>query len=122
MEKLFSLSLGITLGVLTLVGFIPGTKHFLKLMNTDTSHSALRVPLTAALLYAGTQTDLRATRTILLGVGFFYIAIGTAGLIDKKVGGALPSGLTKFDVLYHLAVGAEALWFGGRPGRMMKAR
>jgi hypothetical protein len=120
MEKQMSCSLGATLAFLTVAGFVMDGKHLLKLMNVDVSHSVLRIPLTAALLYGGKDIELKTTRNILLGVGIFYIAMGTAGLMDKKVGGALPSGLTKFDIAYHFAVGAGAIWMGARPGRIMK--
>jgi hypothetical protein len=93
MEKRFSKMLGGGLAMLTLVGFILPTrrKRFLGLMNVDSTHSVL-----------------------------FYIAMGTAGLSDRKVGGALPSGLTNFDIVYHFAVGGAAIWLGSRSGRMMK--
>lgn len=120
MEKLMSLKLGSLLVVLTVAGFFLKQKHLLKLMNVDTTHSMLRLPLTAALLYGGTNTDLKTTRKILLAVGLFYIAMGSAGAVDKKVGGLLPSGLTNFDIVYHFVVGAGAIWLGARSGRMMK--
>jgi hypothetical protein len=121
MEKVLSMDLGITILLLTVAGFVLDTKHLIKLMNIDTSHSILRVPLAIALLYGGTKADLDLTRLILFGVGGFYIAMGTAGLVDKKVGGAIPSGLTSFDVGYHLLTGAAAIWLGTRPGRMTKS-
>jgi hypothetical protein len=124
MEKLFSKMLGCSLLALTFVGFILPTrrKRFLGLMNVDTTHGILRVPLTAALLYAATpKVDLKLTRSLLLGTGLFYIVMGTAGLKDKRVGGALPSGLTGFDIVYHFAVGGAAIWLGSRSGRMMKS-
>jgi hypothetical protein len=90
-------------------------------MNVDTQHSMLRIPLTLALLYAGSQqTSLKDTRGILTFVGVFYLAVGAAGSIDRRLGGMLPSRLTGFDLVYHFGVGALALWLGGRSGRMMK--
>lgn len=123
MEKLLSRTISAGLVVLTLSGFVKsdGPKHLFGLMNVDTQHSILRIPLTLALLYAGSnQAPLKSTRTILTGIGMFYIAMGVAGSLDKRVGGALPSKLTNFDLLYHLGVGACALWLGKRSGRMMK--
>ncbi len=120
MEKQTSVFLGGFLSVLTFAGFTARNKHLLKLLNVDTNHSVLRMPLTAALLYAGTQADLKTTRKILTGVGIFYVAMGSAGLVDKKVGGLLPSGLTNYDIVYHFAVGAGSLWLGSRSGRMLK--
>jgi hypothetical protein len=120
MEKQMSLSLGCTLVLLTLAGYVLDKKHLLRIMNIDESHSMMRTPLTLALLYAGTQAELKTTRKILLGVGLFYVCMGTAGLADKRVGGILPSGLTNFDIIYHFAVGGGAIWMGSRPGRMMR--
>jgi hypothetical protein len=54
------------------------------------------------------------------GIGIFYLAVGTAGTADKKIGGTLPSGLTGFDKFYHLIVGSVAFWLGTRSGRMLK--
>lgn len=123
MERQFSSILGAALAVLALDGFAKRDfpKHFLGLMNVDTPHSVLRVPLTVVLLYGGLrQSSLKTTRSILSFVGMFYIAMGAAGSMDKSVGHVLPSKLTKFDVVYHFAVGAAALWLGKRSGRMMK--
>lgn len=123
MEKLFANMLGWGLAVLTISGFLPGgrRRHLLGMMNTDTNHSALRLPLTLALLYAGSsRSGLKTTRYILTGVGALYIVIGLTGTRAKRLGGMLPSGLTNFDIVYHLCVGAAALWLGARPGRMLK--
>jgi hypothetical protein len=123
MERMFSRSLGLGLAMLTLSGFAQRQqpKRFMGVMNVDTQHSVLRVPLTVALLYAGSrQAPLKNTRVILSFVGVFYLAMGAAGLVDKSVGGTLPSKLTRFDVGYHFGVGALALWLGSRNGRMLK--
>lgn len=123
MEKNFSTALGIGLALLMAAGFAKNKKpkHFLGLMNVDTQHSILRIPTTLASLYAGSRpTSLKDTRTILSLVGLLYLAIGTVGSMDRRAGGALPSKLTGFDLLYHFTVGASALWLGSRSGRMMK--
>jgi len=123
MERTFSSKLGVGLALLTFSGFVKSKtpKHLLGLMNVDTQHSMLRVPLTMALLYAGSnQSTLKNTRAILTGIGIFYFAIGAIGYKDKSVGGVLPSKLTNFDLIYHFGVGASALWLGSRSGRMVK--
>lgn len=123
MEKTFATILGSGLTVLSLAGFAKRNrpKHLCGLMNVDTQHSMLRVPLVLALLHAGSgQTPLKTTRTILSGVGIFYLCIGVAGSADRSLGGTLPSRLTTFDLVYHFSVGAAALWLGSRSGRMMK--
>jgi hypothetical protein len=119
MEKLMSLSMGMFVAFLTLLGFVQRDKHFAGVMNVDTTHSAMRLPITLALLY-GAKTNLKTTRCILLSVGAVYVGMGCAGLIDKKVGGLLPSKLTNFNIVYHLVAGAAAVYMGGRSGRMMK--
>lgn len=123
MEKNFSTMLGVGLALLMSAGFLKHEKpkRLLGLMNVDTQHSILRIPTTLALLYAGAhQTPLKNTRTILSFTGLLYLVIGTIGSVDKKAGGALPSKLTNFDLVYHFVVGASALWLGNRKGRMMK--
>ena len=121
MEKATSLFFGVFLSVLTVAGFLLPRKHFLKLMNVDKTHSMIRIPLAMALLSGSLPvTKMKITREILLGTGIFYIVMGTAGLADKRVAGLLPSGLTKFDIVYHYATGAAAIWLGARSGRMMK--
>jgi hypothetical protein len=124
MEKTTLKLMAKLLGVLATAGFMQSKqpKHFLKAMNVDTSHSILRTPLILAALYGGSKkSDLKSARFILASIGVFYLAMGTAGVADKKVGGALPSKLTNFDIVYHLATGAAALWLGTRAGRMMKS-
>jgi hypothetical protein len=123
MEKKFSSTLGLGLALLTLLGMTKGKqpKHFLGLMNVDLQHSILRMPLTAALLYAGSrQSSLKDTRAVLAFVGVVYIAMGVIGSMDRSVFRFLPSRLTNFDIGYHLGVGALSLWLGSRSGRMMK--
>jgi hypothetical protein len=123
MEKTFSTMLGCGLALLTLAGFTKRKKpkYFLGLMNVDTQHSLLRIPLTASLLYAGSrQAPLTGTRQVLTFVGKFYLAVGLIGSADRSLGRLLPSKLTNFDIGYHFGVGTVALWQGKRSGRMMR--
>jgi hypothetical protein len=119
MEKPISLTLGTGLGLLALAGIIQKRKHLFGVMNVDTTHSIIRTPLASLLLW-GARGNLKTTRRILFGTGLFYILIGIIGTQDKKVAGLLPSKLTRFDIVYHFAVGAAAIWLGTRRGRMMK--
>jgi hypothetical protein len=117
MEKRFSSILASGLTLLTLSGFVKRKKpkHLLGLMNIDTQHSILRLPLILVLLGAGSQeTSLRNTRAILTFVGVFYLAIGSLGAADRRLDGVLPSKLTNFDLAYHFGVGILALWLGRR--------
>jgi hypothetical protein len=123
MEKATLNIIAKVLEVLIAAGFLQRKqpKRLLKMMNIDTSHSVIRVPLLLASLYGGsTKSDIKAARYMLTAVGAVYVAMGAAGAADKKVGGALPSRLTNFDIVYHFAVGGAALWLGTRAGRMMK--
>ena len=123
MEKSFSTMLGVGLAVLMSAGFVKSEKpkRLLHLMNVDAQHSVLRMPLTLLSLYGGSRhASLKETRAILSLIGLFYLVMGATGCMDRKAGGILPSRLTNFDLLYHFAVGASALWLGSRSGRMMK--
>lgn len=123
MEKKFSSTLAIGLTLLAASGLVmrKKPKHAAGLMNVDMQHSVLRLPLILLLTYGSSRpVSLRDTRTILAFVGLFYLVIGSAGTFDRRLDGMLPSKLTKFDLVYHFAVGAAALWLGRRNGRMMK--
>lgn len=116
MEKQVSLSLAGIIAALAVAGLVQKKKpkHVMD-MNADTNLSILRVPMTLALLYGGNpKTSSRVTRGILSGVGLAYLALGMAGLFDRKVGGMLPSKLTNFDLAYHFIVGLGALALGSR--------
>lgn len=120
MEKSMAVILGMALTGLAAAGFVKHNKHLLG-MNVDTNHSLIRTPVAATLLLSE-KGDVRTTRNVLTGTGIMYMAIGAIGLIDRKIGGLLPSKLTNFDFIYHFSVGAAALWMGLRPGRMVKPR
>ena len=119
MEKQVSLGLGITLSALAVAGFVQKEKHVIGLMNVDTNHSMIRIPV-AALLFYGSQSNLKATRGVLTATGVIYLLIGAAGIVDRKVGGVLPSKLTGFDLVYHFAVGIPTLLLGLQTGRIIK--
>ncbi|GAC1373357.1 MAG: hypothetical protein NVSMB39_7730 [Candidatus Saccharimonadales bacterium] len=117
MEKQVSLTLGGVLAGLAVAGLTHDKKpkHAMDLMNVDPAHSFIRVPVVGALLYGGAPTTpAKVTRGILSGTGLLYLAIGAAGLFDRQVGGLLPSKLTNFDLVYHLAAGLGLLALGSR--------
>lgn len=123
MEKQSLAVIAKVLSTLAAAGFKPTSKpkHLMGIMNVDTAHSILRVPLILSSLYGSSpKLDIKTSRSIIAGIGAFYLAMATAGIADKKVGGTLPSKLTNFDIVYHVGVGAIALWLGTRQGRMMK--
>ncbi|HEX8390318.1 MAG TPA: hypothetical protein VF597_02780 [Candidatus Saccharimonadales bacterium] len=119
MERNVAGILGIALAGLVVTGMLVDNKRPLEIMNVDDSHSMIRVPVAALLLY-GAISPLKRARAILLSTGLFYWLIGIGGSSDRRLGGLLPSGLTAFDYVYHFTVGAVCVWLGSRPGRMLK--
>jgi uncharacterized membrane protein len=103
---------GILVALLAVIGlFVSG--HMFDVMNTDIALDVLRVVLAAGLLYIGyVARDQVMARRALLGVGILYILMGVAGIISPTLGGLLPSGLTGFDVVFHLVTGAMAAAVG----------
>jgi uncharacterized membrane protein len=104
----------VLIGALAIIGlFVNG--HLFGFMNSDIALDLLRVVLAAYLIYVGfvAKSETMATNA-LLGVGALYIVMGIAGLFSPTLGGILPSGLTGFDVAFHLITGAVAAVAGMR--------
>jgi hypothetical protein len=100
---------GILIAILAVLGLFVNNHLFL-IMNTDIALDVFRVLLAAFLLYVGfVSKERRLVQDALLGTGILYIAMGILGLITPTFGGILPSGLTGFDVIFHLATGALAV-------------
>lgn len=102
----------ILIGTLGIVGlFVSG--HLLELMNVDIALDVLRILLTGYLVYVGfiAKSDRQANFALNI-VGALYIGMALLGLISPTVGGLLPSGLTGFDVVFHLLTGGLALYAG----------
>lgn len=118
MEKSYAIALSSLLSVLSVAGFIRDKNKFMG-MNVDKTHSLIRVPV-MILTLASTRKTTISTRAALRGVGILYLLIGAAGLFNKRLGGILPSGLNRFDYVYHFMSGASTLWMGARSGRMLK--
>ncbi len=100
---------GVLIGALAIVGlFVSG--HLFQLMNTDIVIDVLRVVLAAYLIYVGFVTRSERTATTALAVvGALYIVMGLSGLFNSTLGGLLPSGLTGFDIAFHLVTGIIAV-------------
>jgi hypothetical protein len=107
---------GLVIGALGIVGlFVSG--HLFEIMNVDLLLDVVRIILAVGLLYAGMQTKEEHNANLALSiVGVLYIALGIVGLISSTVFGLLPAGLTGFDIIFHLATGALAVWIGLRHG------
>jgi uncharacterized membrane protein len=98
----------VLIGALALLGlFVSG--HLFQLMNTDILIDVLRVALAGYLVYVGFIVhNERMAATALTVVGALYIVMGLAGLFSPTLGGLLPSGLTGFDIGFHLLTGLLA--------------
>jgi len=99
----------VLIGALAIVGlFVSG--HLFQLMNTDIVIDILRVVLAAYLVYvAFIARSERMATTALMIVGALYVVMGLSGLFNSTLGGLLPSGLTGFDIAFHLVTGIVAI-------------
>ena len=96
------------IGVLAILGLF-ANGHLFGVLNVDPAMDTLRVVLMAILLFVGFgPRDVNAAHIALFGVGLLYISMGVIGLGNPTLGGLLPSGLTGFDVAFHLAAGVAA--------------
>lgn len=94
---------------LALFGLL-STGHLLELMNVDIAIDLIRVVLAAALIYAGFfSEDEKTAKNALFSVGILYVIMGLFGLVNPTLGGLLPSGLTGFDIGFHLLSGSVAV-------------
>lgn len=111
MLKRLAQILGIITAILVLGGLFMERGHFLGLMNVNIALDLFRIPIAAALLYAGYVTDNSSIIRNILGiVGVVYVLIAILGIINSKVWGLLPDGLTGFDEFFHLFTGLLAIW------------
>ena len=109
MLRIVARVLGIVVAVLAIAGlFMEG--HLFGLMNVDIAIDLLRVILAAALLYVGfADTSAGTLRAVVIVVGALYVVMGLLAFADRTLFGLLPSGLTDFDIGFHLVVGVGAL-------------
>ncbi|HEY5806045.1 MAG TPA: hypothetical protein VIS56_01500 [Candidatus Saccharimonadales bacterium] len=109
-QKRLAQILGVIAALLALLGFFVTDGHLFKLMNADTALDILRVPLALALLYAGfSSNNANTIRDILMFTGVAYVTIAILGLLNSELWGLAPSGLTGFDVIFHLLAGILAI-------------
>jgi hypothetical protein len=100
---------GILIAGLALIGLVV-SGHLFDLLNVDTLLNLTRIVLAIGLLYYGYVKNSKggsATWLVVTGVAYLLIAVG--GMIDATIGGLLPSGLTEFDIAFHLITGLLAL-------------
>jgi hypothetical protein len=119
MHRLVAVVLGIAIGLLAIIGFFIEGDHLLGIMNVDLTLDILRLLIAAALLVVGLapQVPLNVTRGVIVAVGVLYILMGLLAFADPTLFGLLPTGLTGFDVGFHLVVGLAAVVLGILPAR-----
>jgi hypothetical protein len=110
MLRIIARVLGIVVALLAVVGFFVEGEHLLGIMNVDLALDILRVVIAAALLYVGFgPAPLSAVRTVIIIVGAMYVLMGLLAFADRTLFNLLPTGLTGFDIGFHLVVGLGAL-------------
>lgn len=100
---------GWLIALLGVLGLFVTDGHLFKFMNADMPLDILRILLAAMLLYAVYSKKEDMARSGLLLVGVLYVLMGVAGLFDSELWGLLPTGLTGFDIVFHLVTGLAAL-------------
>jgi uncharacterized membrane protein YuzA (DUF378 family) len=106
----FARVLGIVLALLAVIGFFVEGEHLLGFMNVDIALDVVRLVLAALLIWAGFFSEARKPVNIVLWiVGASYLLLAIMGMIDPNVFGLLPTGLTGFDLVFHIIVGIAAI-------------
>ena len=102
--------LGIVVALLAIAGFFVEGELLVGLMNVDITLDVLRVIIAAALLYVGFgRASAGAVRATIIVVGALYVVMGLVAFADPTLFGLLPTGLTGFDIGFHLVVGLGSL-------------
>lgn len=112
MAEKFAKAAGILVLILALLGFFAGSGMLWGFMNVDPAINFIRILLAIVLLYAGFMAREEVARAIVLSFGVLYVGMGILGFMSPQLFGLLPSGLTGFDVIFHLLVGIVAFWAG----------
>jgi hypothetical protein len=116
MQKQLAKSFGILIAILAVGGLFVEDGHLFGFMNANLALDALRIVLAAALLYVGFgSASARAVRGVLGFTGILYLGMAVLGLADSTLWGLLPSGLTGFDIAFHLLAGAVATFAAYAP-------
>ena len=121
MHRIVATVLGVVIGLLAIIGFFIEGDHLAGLMNVDLTLDVLRVILAIALLVVGLAPGVpdRATRGVIIAVGVLYVLMGLLAFADPNLFGMLPTGLTGFDIGFHLVVGLAAIVLGAMPDRRL---
>lgn len=106
----FARVIGVVLAVAAVAGYFIEGEHMLGILNVDVPLDVVRTILAIALLVVGFARVPRAALNLVLALlGASYLVLAILGFIDSEVFGLLPTGLTPFDLAFHLVVGAVAI-------------
>lgn len=110
MQKRLVQILAVLVTALAVGGFMVEDDHLLGLTNADMAMDITRLSLAAILLFVGFGKSSASTvRGALVLFGMLYVGLAVLGLLDSELWGLLPTGLTGFDIVFHLAAGIVAL-------------
>ena len=106
----FARVMGIVVALLAVPGLFIEGEHMLGIMNVDVALDVVRIVLAVALLVVGFGRVSRgALNAVLVLFGASYLLLAVLGMIDAEVFGLLPTGLTGFDLAFHIIVGVAAI-------------
>jgi len=118
MHRIVAVVLGVVIGLLGIIGLFIEGELLLGVMNVDIALDILRLLIAAVLLVVGlARVPDAAPRAAVIAVGVLYLLMGVLAFADTTMFGLLPTGLTAFDIGFHLVVGAAAVVLGLLPDR-----
>jgi hypothetical protein len=111
MQRTVVKTYGVLIALLAVMGlFVNDGSHMLGFMNADMALDWLRIALALFVLYAGfVAEDGSLQRSALWTVGVLYVGMGILAMVDPELWGLTPTGLTVFDVGFHLVTGLFAI-------------
>lgn len=110
MHRIVARVLAVLIGLLAVVGFFLEDELLLGIMNVDLPLDVARLVFAIALAAVGfAPAPLGAVRAVLFVVGLSYVLIGVLAFVDPTLFGVLPTGLTAFDIGFHLVFGVGSL-------------
>jgi hypothetical protein len=110
MHRITAIVLGIVVALLAIAGLFVEGSHLFGIMNVDITLDVLRVVIAIALLVVGfARVRDAAVRAVLIIVGVLYVLMALLAFASTTLFGILPTGLTGFDIGFHLVVGIAAI-------------
>jgi hypothetical protein len=109
---------GILFLLLGLGGLLLGEGHLGGILNIDLTEDIVHLLSAALLLYAAFgQRDAGITRTIMGVLGVLYLGVAVLGMLDARLFGLVPNGLTMWDHVVHFIFGILFVVMGFVMGR-----